>query len=472
MWQRAVQLVTLGACASAVVMSACDGPAATSDAGLDGGARFDAARDAGATCAADESCDDGLFCNGAERCAPGAAGADARGCAPAADTTPCDDTEVCDEASDACEADDCEDPDADRDGHDRVACGGDDCDDESATRFPGNTEICDALNVDEDCDPRTFGVRDLDGDGETDALCCNVAGDGTMRCGPDCDDARASTHTAGAEVCNGRDDDCDGTVDDGALLTFYPDADRDGRGDASGTPVSGCTPPEGYALLADDCDDTSAARFPGNAETCDAAGVDEDCDGEANPISLCTCSEGETRPCARAGACAAGTESCTLSGTWGACSIDPVPEVCNGADDDCDGLADDGVSIICYADGDNDGYAEIGGRRRPPVPHGGARRRRRVPAVHHEPRSFGGPGLQRRELRRSPGRRRGVQRRRRRLRLDDRRGRAGDVLRRLRRRWSGHQRGERSDLVRQAAHRRGVPGLPSDRLLDQQHGLP
>ncbi len=61
-----------------------------------------------------------------------------------------------------------EDPfcvDADGDGVESVACGGADCDDKDPNRYPGNTEICDARGHDEDCDPRTVGSRDLDGDG-------------------------------------------------------------------------------------------------------------------------------------------------------------------------------------------------------------------------------------------------------------------------------------------------------------------
>jgi hypothetical protein len=334
-------------------MTGADGGRA--DATLPDGGRADGAL----VCVDDASCSDGVFCNGAERCDPGAAGANARGCTPAL-TAACLETEVCDEASDSCGEDDCAEPDADGDGRARIGCAGDDCDDDDPNRYPGNAEVCDADDHDEDCDPSTFGFRDIDGDGEVDAQCCNVASDGTSTCGDDCDDTRPAVSTTGDEDCNGRDDDCDGDVDEDELITFYPDGDGDGRGDGAGAAVMGCTPPTGYSMHGDDCDDANSARFPTNTETCDAASVDEDCDGVANPVSLCTCSEGQTRPCARSGACAAGTESCTLAGTWGACSIDPVPEACNGADDDCDGIPDDGVSITCYTDDDNDGYAAVG----------------------------------------------------------------------------------------------------------------
>jgi len=62
---------------------------------------------------------------------------------------------------------------ADGDGRDSIACGGDDCDDNDRNRYPGNAEVCDAEDHDEDCDATTFGNRDVDGDGHIDALCGN-----------------------------------------------------------------------------------------------------------------------------------------------------------------------------------------------------------------------------------------------------------------------------------------------------------
>ncbi|HTQ46887.1 MAG TPA: hypothetical protein VMI75_29235 [Polyangiaceae bacterium] len=82
--------------------------------------------------------------------------------------------------------------DADGDGHKRIACGGDDCDDTDASRYPGNVEVCDPSNHDEDCDPSTYGHRDDDGDGEVSWNCCNVASDSRAYCGLDCDDSNAA----------------------------------------------------------------------------------------------------------------------------------------------------------------------------------------------------------------------------------------------------------------------------------------
>jgi hypothetical protein len=249
--------------------------------------------------------------------------------------------------------------DADGDGARSAACGGDDCDDADPSRYPGNTERCDADDRDEDCDPTTYGVRDLDGDGEVDAQCCNVSDEGTRACGSDCDDMRAGVSPLLPEVCDGRDNDCDGDVDEGVLESFHPDADADGFGDAMGTPVTGCFRPDGYADNATDCNDADSGVNPGLGERCDALSVDENCDGIANPPSLCACTSGESRPCDEPGVCAGGTEPC-IDGSWGACSIGAGLEICNGIDDDCDGATDESLTITCYADADNDGYAAAG----------------------------------------------------------------------------------------------------------------
>jgi hypothetical protein len=64
--------------------------------------------------------------------------------------------------------------DNDGDGASDMACGGDDCDDNDPNRFPGNVEVCDAANHDEDCDPNTIGSLDADGDGFIDYGCFDV----------------------------------------------------------------------------------------------------------------------------------------------------------------------------------------------------------------------------------------------------------------------------------------------------------
>jgi hypothetical protein len=321
----------------AFAIAACGDDSAPGDGGtgMDSGST---------TCTGDPSCDDGTFCNGAERCVPGASIADARGCAPA-DTLPCSDGVTCDEATAACLSD-CEVmPDADGDGVDGAICGGTDCDDSDRNRFPGNAEICDVDNVDEDCDPRTFGFRDSDGDLSGDDRCCNTDASSVQTCGEDCDDANPGAHHRATESCDLVDNDCDDNIDEAVTSTFFLDGDGDGRGVMEMT-TEACDAPEGYAPLAGDCDDADARRHPGNAEVCDAERIDEDCDGMTNED--CVCSGAESRSCAEAGfmgPCALGRQDC-LGGTWGACSITPSPELCNAVDDDCDARTDETFTCV------------------------------------------------------------------------------------------------------------------------------
>ena len=96
----------------------------------------------------------------------------------------------------------------------------------------------------------------------------------------DCDDRDAAVNPAAAEACNGRDDDCNGVVDDTVdSSTVYVDGDADGFGNAA-QPLLECPalPAEGTVSNKKDCDDSDAAIHPDADEICDE--VDNDCDGE------------------------------------------------------------------------------------------------------------------------------------------------------------------------------------------------
>jgi hypothetical protein len=197
-----------------------------------------------------------------------------------AGTAPCA-AASCHEASASC---DCATPDGDGDGSRSVACGGTDCDDANPNRFPGHTEVCDVGAVDEDCDPTTFGFRDADGDGFADGACCNH--EGTDACGTDCSDTSPGVHPTAPEVCNGFDDDCDTATDEGVIVTTCADCDGDGHGVPAGTAttlcgrapmMTGCSIPMGYATTCNDCDETSTDVFGTHPELCD--GIDNDCNG-------------------------------------------------------------------------------------------------------------------------------------------------------------------------------------------------
>ena len=97
----------------------------------------------------------------------------------------------------------------------------------------------------------------------------------------DCNDDDAAINPAADEICDGVDNDCDEGIDDDAIdaITFWTDADGDGYGDAS-TEASACEVPSGTVDNADDCDDESADNSPDGVEVCD--GADNDCDGETD----------------------------------------------------------------------------------------------------------------------------------------------------------------------------------------------
>lgn len=129
----------------------------------------------------------------------------------------------------------------------------------------------------DDCDPLIW-YEDVDGDGygagEPVASC--EAPEGFIEQGGDCDDSDALVSPAGSEACNGIDDDCDGLIDQGIgdLETWYVDADGDGFGDEM---VEACEQPPGTVVDGGDCDDGDAAVNPDAIEICN--GADDDCDG-------------------------------------------------------------------------------------------------------------------------------------------------------------------------------------------------
>lgn len=231
---------------------------------------------AGDRCTVDEDCDDGAFCTGAEICDPGSRNAGADGCVDG--PMPCP-TATCDEGSDSCGMG-CSDPDADADGFDSVECGGTDCDDARAEVNPSATEVCDVEGADEDCEPTTFGGLDRDGDGFVDARCCN--GDA---CGDDCDDGRASTSPLAPEVCDGFDNDCDATVDEGATIMAFADEDRDLYGDPA-RPIESCPGWPGVSTSPMDCDDTNPDVHSARPEIMD--GIDNDCDEAVDETPVAT----------------------------------------------------------------------------------------------------------------------------------------------------------------------------------------
>jgi hypothetical protein len=67
------------------------------------------------------------------------------------------------------------------------------------------------------------------------------------------------------EVCDGIDNNCDGAVDVGAGPTWFRDADGDAHGVSTPT-LQACSQPSGYAAIAGDCNDADAQAFGFPAE--------------------------------------------------------------------------------------------------------------------------------------------------------------------------------------------------------------
>ncbi len=135
----------------------------------------------------------------------------------------------------------------------------------------------------------------------------------------DCNDSNDQIHPGALELCDGADNNCNGTIDEGCA----PDNDGDG-------------------FTADvDCDDTSPYIFPGAPENC-GDGIDQDCIGADLPCpETCTDSDGDGYYI-DAGGCTAMPFDCNDSSA----SIHPgATEVCeNGLDENCNGVADEGCS--------------------------------------------------------------------------------------------------------------------------------
>ena len=126
---------------------------------------------------------------------------------------------------------------------------------------------------------------------EDDSSTRDVDGDGAFAA-DDCNDSDAVVYPGATEGCDGIDNDCDASVDEGAGTLYYVDTDGDGFGDDGDTTLS-CTTTVGYVAAGGDCDDGDGDTFPGASEVC-SDGVVNDCDGaESAATAECSRLSGE-----------------------------------------------------------------------------------------------------------------------------------------------------------------------------------
>lgn len=249
-----------------------------------------------------------------------------------------------------------------------------DCNDQDPQVHPNSVEACNSIDdncdgqIDENVLSRFFMDQDDDGFGDPSSpLEACQQPTGAIGNALDCDDADPSIYPSAPEICDGKDNDCDLTIDEDTSLTWYADNDGDGAGDPLNT-IESCENPGTYVETGDDCDDGAAAIHPGAPELCNDR--DDDCDGEIddNPTDaplwyLDGDGDGFAGARLTLQACEAppDSEAAPSDCDDSSAAINPnASEICNSLDDDCDGAIDEDAidQQNYYADSDGDGYGD------------------------------------------------------------------------------------------------------------------
>ncbi|MCK6511537.1 hypothetical protein L6R29_16390 [Myxococcota bacterium] len=170
----------------------------------------------------------------------------------------------------------------------------------------------------------------------------------------DCTDSDYLVHSGDYEsketTCDGKDNDCNGLIDDNVFLPTAPCQTPQKLGECARGQYTGCK--DGKLVC------TSNIQ-PQPIEICDN-GKDDDCNGSVDENPPCACINGKKESCYDGligctrksdgsytciSPCQAGSRAC-LNSRWGACltQITPSSEICNGKDDDCDGTIDNNTT--------------------------------------------------------------------------------------------------------------------------------
>ncbi|HKQ69550.1 MAG TPA: MopE-related protein [Polyangiaceae bacterium] len=150
--------------------------------------------------------------------------------------------------------------------------------------------------------------------------------------GGDCNDSNEKIFPGQPELCDGKDNNCNGMIDEGLPITQYcQDDDNDGHGVVGKMTKMDCGVSKGFGVCDGDCDEKNAKIYPGAQEVCN--NQDDNCNNRVDDDARETCGLGW---CRRYGA-GCNTTVCTPG--------KPRAEECNAFDDDCDGVDDNGTDL-------------------------------------------------------------------------------------------------------------------------------